>query len=289
MNSQTCKSRLSLIATGAILIFIHPPSLADRHCAFHMDVQDSFTLSGGWQAFTGIVGRGELQVGDAIRITQPDGTSTVRVVGRIGSRGTDQDSVGEGDPVAVMLVNADKDGLGDAVDLDGHCGAEPPPVVATPEPGAVTRDLPTEWYGGLRITTSPDGKHFQGAVEALIERVYDQPNGIIIDTVLENDRLVPVTLRQTDNPSVFSVEREDGAYTGTVTFAPDAWNPTSWTIHLALADGSRMEGTGTDNGEALLIEQYVVGPDGERREKITHRLPRIQQTIYEAKRNALVR
>lgn len=95
-----------------------------------------------------------------------------------------------------------------------------------PNARAVTRDLPTEWYGGLRITTGPDGKQFQGAVEALIERVYDQPNRIITDTILENDRLVPVTLRQTDNPDVFSVEREDGAYTGTVTFAPDAWNTT---------------------------------------------------------------
>lgn len=292
MNSRTCTSVLAVLAAGTALVafYLPVPAAADDHCDFHMNVRDSFTLAGGWQAFTGLIDNGELHVGDAIRITQPDGARTVRQVGRIGVRGQDRQSAGRGDIVAVFIADADNDGLGDATGLDGHCGAPPATTAAMPETAPPAElDLPTEWFGGLRMTTSPDGKEFQGAVEALVERVYDQPNGIIRETLLEDGRLVAVTLRQSDQPNVFFLHREDGAYTGTVTFAPDAWNATSWTYDLARADGTRIKGTGTDNGMALLIEQYLVGSDGERRTRFTERLPRIQQTTYDTKRNALVR
>lgn len=290
MNTRKRTPALAVLAATLIISHLSSPAAADDHCDFHMNVKDSFTLAGGWQAFTGIVGRGELRVGDAIVITQPDGARSVRRVGRIGVRGQDRETAGQGDIVAVFLEHADKDGLGDAVELDGHCGAAAATAVsATREPARVQRDLPTEWYAGLRMTTSPDGKQFQGAVEALVERVYDRPNGLIRETMLENGRLVTVTLRQGDRPNVFSLEREDGAYSGTVTFDPDAWKAASWTYDLALADGNRIVGTGSDTGEALLIEQYLVGADGERRTRFTERLPRIKQSIYEAKRQALVR
>lgn len=296
MNNPGSKV-LPALAVGAALLFVYQPSrAADGLCDFHLEVKDTFTLAGGWQAFTGIVGSGALKVGEAVRITLPDGTRTVRRVDRIGVRGQQQQSAGPNDIVAVFLADAAGDGLGAAVALDGHCGDAPASAAEArataaeaAESRAAARDLPREWYAGIRTTTSPDGRQFQGAVEALVERVYDQPNGVITDTVLENGELVTVSLRQGDEPNVFSVHREDGAYTGTVTFAPEAWNATSWTYDLALADGTRIEGTGTDNGEALLIEQYLVGSDGERRTKFTQRLPRIQQSIYEAKRKALVR
>lgn len=148
--------------------------------------------------------------------------------------------------------------------------------------------LPTVYFGGINTLLSPDGK-FQGASEALIKRVVDRENGTITDSVLDDGRLVEVVMRRTDDPRVLSVEPEDGSYAGTLTFTPDPWNATEWTYDIRMRDGTRIEGVGRDNGEALVIEKDVVGADGRVRTRMMDRLPRIQPTIYEAKRRVLVR
>jgi hypothetical protein len=159
---------------------------------------------------------------------------------------------------------------------------------AAPGNNASKGALPTIYYGGVSSQASTDGK-FLGASEALIKRVLDRQNGTIIDSVLKEKRLVQVVFRPTANSNVLSVEHGDGSYSGTLTFTPDPWSATEWTYDLRVRDGTSIEGTGKDNGEALLIEQYVVGADGQRQIQIVERLPRIKQSTYDAKRKALVR
>jgi hypothetical protein len=162
-------------------------------------------------------------------------------------------------------------------------------ATAEAPPGDVSKGaLPTIYYGGISSRVSTDGE-FLGATESLIKRGVDRQNGTIIDSVLKENRLVQVALRPTANPNVLSVEHGDGSYSGTVTFTPDPWSATEWTYDLRVRDGTSIEGTGKDNGEALLIEQYVVGADGQRQIQIVERLPRIKQSTYDAKRKALVR
>jgi hypothetical protein len=148
--------------------------------------------------------------------------------------------------------------------------------------------LPTEYFGGISTLQSPGGE-FLGASEALIKRVVDRENGTITDSILDDGRLVEVVMRRTDDPRVLSVEPEDGSYAGTLTFNPDPWTATEWAYDIRLHDGTTIEGVGRDNGEALVIERSVVGADGRVRTRMLDRLPRIQPTIYEAKRRVLVR
>jgi hypothetical protein len=171
---------------------------------------------------------------------------------------------------------------------DARAKAEIREASAAPS-GAASSKTQTNYYGGIRTTSSADGTKFLEATDALIKRVLDPENATITDSLLDEGRLVEVILRQTDEPGVIAVEPEDSSYSGTLTFSPDAWNATRWTYDLRMNDGSTIVGTGTDNGEALLIEQHLVDAGGNRQTKIVERLPQIYPSVIEAKRLALVR
>lgn len=293
MNPLASRAGRRALAAAAVLLTFHVPTLAqtDNLCSFRMQAADSFTVIDGWLVFSGRVASGAVRVGDPVRVVLPDGTSAVRSVGAIEAFGREQEVAREGDIVGIGLADADRRELGDGVALEGHCGPLPgadDEAPAAAESEASAADVPREWFNGLRTVSDPDGR-FQGATQSLIERVVDRANGTITETIVEQGRLITVTLRETGRANVFAVERDDGAYTGTITFSPDAWTATEWTYELALPDGRRIEGTGRDEGKTVVIEQALLGADGERQEAILERVDRVEASIYEAKRRTLVR
>lgn len=178
---------------------------------------------------------------------------------------------------------------GDAPEnAEGGSGPVPQTEPAPQPAGETQNPLPTVYFGGLNTRMSPDGE-FLGGSEALIKRVIDRENGTITDSVLDDGRLVEVVMRRTNDPRVLSIEPEDGSYTGTLTYTPDPWSATEWTYEIRMRDGTTIEGVGRDNGEALVIEKDVVGADGRVQTRLLDRLPRIQPSIYDAKRRVLVR
>lgn len=260
-------------------------------CEFRMPIQDAFTISGGKLVLTGRVESGSVKTGQFVRVPMARGEAVSRPVEGIEEFAKLKPGAASGEMVGIMVSEVplkDVDGKGI---LRGDCRQKAAEAARndTTAPPPENDALPVRYYGGIRTTTSPDGKKFLGASEALIKRLFDKPNGTITETVLDEGRLKVITLRQTDHPNVFSVDPGDGAWSGTLTFAPDAWQAAEWTYDLKRKDGTAIEGTGKDNGQALLIETYVVGVDGERQVKIVQRLPEINVVTYEAKHKALVR
>jgi hypothetical protein len=203
MNHRISTVRLAP-AVGAALLMLSLPTSADGGgpCDFHMEVRNSFTLAGGWQFFTGTVGSGTLEAGKAAGITLDDGSSAIRSADRIGMHNELQVSARKGGTVAIGFANADKDGLGEAVALEGPYGAAPSPAAEAPEPKATAQDLPTEWYAGLRATTSPRRTGIPGSRGGADRARLRPAERHYHDTILDNGRLVTVILRQSERKAL---------------------------------------------------------------------------------------
>jgi len=150
--------------------------------------------------------------------------------------------------------------------------------VAAPE-----STLPTTYWTGSVITSSADGSKMFGAPkEGLVKRELDRANGTIIETVWDETKFRVVKLTQQGDTNVFDATDDEGTFTGTMEFSPNAWEATSWMYALEMADGSaKIEGKATVTPETIVTEKYIVGPDGERIAKVVDNLVSATQSTFE--------